>query len=301
MKTPKNTNTVRIILDSLLLIALLTLFRKNIISMAYHEIAGLGIIAVFVIHHLINRKWIGTITGKLFSKTIKSSTKISWVIDLLMLICWLLIGISGVLISHIVFHFKIQNMTWKTIHYFCSALIIILTGIHLGLHTGFIDGMWKKLPAGFYGKTAKTVGIILLIAAFAFGSYSFKATSFSRWISMPFSSVQTEKGINHAMIPSQAVTPASEENQPASDIDAPASFDQSNMTDSTVVSSGQGREYGHGNGTGKGQGWQVGGHGQQQKFSFINLLNTIGEFLSMIIVCAAVTSFISKLFHKKAA
>ncbi len=282
-------------MDVLLLLALLISFNKNAISMAYHEIAGLAIIAAFVIHHLINRKWIGTITGKLFSKNIKTSAKVSWVVDALMFVCWLLIGISGVLISHVVFHFNVQGMTWKTIHYFCAALSIILTGIHLGLHTGFIGGMWKKLPAGFYGKAAKGIGLVLLIAVFAFGCYSFTATSFSRWISMPFASSQMGEGMRPSMTASQNA-PASANEQSAAG-SAAQSGDQSTVTQGTAPASSAMQTNGS---TGNNAQMQFAGHGQQS-FSFSNLLNIMGSFLSMIVVCAVITSLVSKLFKRKTA
>lgn len=47
---------IRIALDIFLTVVLLTLFSKNFISMAYHEIVGLAVLIPILIHIAINRK-----------------------------------------------------------------------------------------------------------------------------------------------------------------------------------------------------------------------------------------------------
>ena len=53
-------NLQRLVLDVFMLLAIALFFKKNVLTLSYHEIAGLAIILLFVRHWIINRKWIVT-------------------------------------------------------------------------------------------------------------------------------------------------------------------------------------------------------------------------------------------------
>lgn len=172
------------ILDTLMLVIMLILFNKLIFGMAFHEIAGLALLVVFLFHKLVNFKWIKGVTPRVFSKGLPTKARIQFLVDFLMLLCFVLIGVSGVMISKVVFFFQNHAMIWKTLHYFCAALVLILIGIHLGLHIPFFQTV-------FHGFTqmSRLAGILLTIitaAVCVFGIYSMSSSNFSRWVSMPF-------------------------------------------------------------------------------------------------------------------
>lgn len=61
--------------------------------------------------------------------------QIGFVVDLLLIVCFLWIGGSGILCSHTIFTWiSSQNVLFKLSHMFVGGLSVILLGIHIGLH-----------------------------------------------------------------------------------------------------------------------------------------------------------------------
>ena len=174
---------IKLLLDAVIFVLLMLMYRKQAISMAFHEIGGLALIAFFVIHHVFNGKWIAAVSRKLFQKDLPAKTRISYAVDTLMLIAFLCIGVSGALISKTVFSFHVRGGAWKTLHYFCAALSLLLLGVHVGLHMTYLFGWVLKR-----GKLIRIAGVTVALALVATGVYSLFTTSYFRWLSMPFTS-----------------------------------------------------------------------------------------------------------------
>ena len=173
----KKKRVLKLVLDAVMLVLLVLMYRKQVISLSFHEIGGLALIGLFLIHHLVNAKWIGSVTRKLFRKGTPGVVRARYIVDVLLLLAFLAIGVSGVLISKVVFSFHVQG-NFKTLHYFASAVAIILMGVHLGLHADFIFGKLLRKGAN---KAAKVALCVVLAAMIAFGGYSLFTTSFLRF------------------------------------------------------------------------------------------------------------------------
>ena len=178
---------LKLLLDLVMLIVLVLLFRKDNFGLAFHEIAGLSLLCAFAVHIILNWRWVKQVTCRFFTENINIRTRIKYLINFGLLVCFIIIGISGILMSHVLFHFSIAG-NWKTLHYFCSALAIILLGIHLGLHLTMIGGIIKS-HIHINSVLRKTILCCLACAVVVIGIYSIPATSFSRYLTMPF---QTE-------------------------------------------------------------------------------------------------------------
>lgn len=72
-----------------------------------------------------------------------------------------------------------------------AALLIILMGIHLGLHWPFFKALALKAPL-FRKKALHIVGLIALVATVSTGCYFLGTGSFSRWITGPFNGINAE-------------------------------------------------------------------------------------------------------------
>lgn len=79
-------NGWKLILDAVMAIVLALLYNKRVLGMAFHEIAGIAICGLFIIHKLLNRKWIAAVTRSLFSRQTPVRQKLSWVLDFLLLL-----------------------------------------------------------------------------------------------------------------------------------------------------------------------------------------------------------------------
>ncbi|MCX7615693.1 MAG: DUF4405 domain-containing protein [Clostridiales bacterium] len=184
----KNKNWVKIALDVFMAIFLALLYNTHAISISFHELGGLFICFLFLIHQVLNLDWISSVTKRLFKKTIPFKTRVQYVLDCLLFITYTLILISGVMISKTIFAgFFVSSPIWKTVHYTSAAFALIFTGIHVGLHWSFITGMLKKLVRVPH-TLSKPIGIVFAVAVLLFGLYSIKESDFTRWIAMPFTS-----------------------------------------------------------------------------------------------------------------
>lgn len=171
-------------MDCIMLIVLTLLFWKDNFGMEFHEIAGLLLLGVFLLHIIFNWRWVKQVTIRFLSKNITLRTRIGWLMNAGLFVCFILIGISGVFMSRVLFHFNIDG-NWKTIHYFCSAIAIILVGIHLGLHLTMIGHMFYN-PLRQHILAKKVVLGCFAAVMIVVGLYAIPTTSFIRWLTMPF-------------------------------------------------------------------------------------------------------------------
>lgn len=180
-------NIFKFTLDFIMLIAFILMFDKMAISLNDHEIIGFFLLIVLIIHLIINNKWIINITKKLFSKDISFKNKLSYTLNFLLLVSFILIGISSVFISKLLFDVSTDNPKfWKIIHFSAAAYALLFIGIHLGFHCEFIKSMFKKILP-FTKKINKTIKIILVSIIFAFGCFSMLTSNFLEYLVLPFS------------------------------------------------------------------------------------------------------------------
>lgn len=181
---------LKLLLDLVLLIILTLLLWKDNFGMEFHEIAGITILGGFLLHVLLNWRWVYQMTKRLFDKNVTIRGRISWLINLGLLICFALIGISGVFMSRVLFGFSVKE-NWKTVHYFCSAIALLLVGAHLGLHLTMIGNLVFKGP--HRSPLSKVLISCLAVAVAVVGIHSLSATSFNRRIMMPFQTMTSDR------------------------------------------------------------------------------------------------------------
>lgn len=241
----KHINLIKIIFDIIISALLVLMFNKNVISLNFHEIGGLILLGCFLIHKLLNWKWIVEVSKKIFSKDLNFKLRFGYIIDILLLLAMVTILISGIFISKVLFTWiSSPGGNWKVLHYFVSALSLILVGIHIGLHWRFVMGMLKKyvkLPA----LVARIASIVLVIAILLFGSYNIYSSNFRMWLTAPFTSNHMKGGqrpINSDSQPgglNPGTNVAPEQNSDSSDGNIAPSQNGKASNDSTADNSSQ--------------------------------------------------------------
>src|SRR5574344_1035779 len=170
-RTRMKKNTFKIILDSVMALVLMFMYKKSVFGLGFHEIAGIGVCLLFVVHILLNRKWVAAATKAVFSKGTAGKVRACYIVDFLIALSFLGLLITGLGISKVVFN-KIAFLgnAGNPFHFFFGGLSLILLGIHLGLHWDWIKASVLK----FYVKAPKVVHAVLttIIACFSgFGVY----------------------------------------------------------------------------------------------------------------------------------
>lgn len=269
----RKINFVKITLDILMAAVFVLLFNHRILGgLEFHEIAGLIIGAAFIIHVILNFKWVKQVTLKLFSSKINFKTRLGYIIDALLLICFIIIIVTGMLISKVVLpNFRIDSsMNFQSIHISISYITLLLVGLHIGLHWTWVANVFKKIfgikeKKKIFGYIARLAVVVLVI----FGSYSmYSANYFSR-----VSSIATSFSSNEGQ--QQGSRPQGENGQ----------------RPQGATSEGQGGQQGNQHGNGAPQGRNV-----PTSPSVLGIILTYGSIISIF---AIVTFYLDKLFVKR--
>ena len=135
---------IKITADALMTVALLLLMPYEMVGEAAHEWIGAGMFLLFILHHILNRKWTGNIGKGRYTPYCILQT----VLVILVLVCILGSMISGIILSRHLFAFlDIRGFSGpaRIIHMTCAYWGFVLMSLHLGIHWGIMTGMAGKL------------------------------------------------------------------------------------------------------------------------------------------------------------
>jgi len=132
------------ILDLIMTIVMILLMKIAFVGILWHELIGLGIFFLFVIHNILNFKFFKTVFKKFFSSSMKMKIKLGIVLDIILSLVVTGIIITGIMISKEIFPFGYIGFT-SSLHHSLSYLSIILISVHIGLHWQEIMGGFRKL------------------------------------------------------------------------------------------------------------------------------------------------------------
>lgn len=165
----KLNNLTKISFDIIMFILLVIAYLAQPTRIPAHEYLGIAIYVFFIIHLVYNFKLITSVIKRFFDKTLNAEIKFIYIIDLLLFISFILIGISGVMISRVIFSIGIIPV-WRQLHTIVSGISIILLAVHIGLHGSMIINTVKteiKIPY----IVIKTSAIVILITILFGGLY----------------------------------------------------------------------------------------------------------------------------------
>lgn len=123
---------IKLVIDILMIILFLLLMYNQITGIFTHEILGVSIFVLFIIHQILNINYYkGLFKGK-YSKLRIAYT----IIDTLLLLMMIIMIVSALMISQNIFNF--MNLTNDTLgrelHIISAYTIYMLIGLHIGLH-----------------------------------------------------------------------------------------------------------------------------------------------------------------------
>ena len=160
----------KIIVDLGMTILLMLLMAFELIGRTAHEWIGAGMFVLFIVHHILNRKW----SGNLFHGKYSSYRSLQTVSAVLVFHAMLGSMVSAVLISREVFTFLPINggrSFGRTLHMLCAYWGFLFLSFHLGIHWNMILGMAGKLcgnPSKIRAGLIRTAGVLLA----AYGIYA---------------------------------------------------------------------------------------------------------------------------------
>ena len=161
-----NPQRLRMTIDITMTILSIILMGGNYLFPAdiVHEILGVALFVLWAVHITLNRRWYGAI----FRGNYNPYRVMQTVINCCILICTILLMISGIILSNHVFTFlNIQGGLGfaRIAHLLASHWYYLFMSLHIGLHVGRL----------FQNITAKIIPRIILALVCAYGIYAFIA------------------------------------------------------------------------------------------------------------------------------
>lgn len=134
---------IKIAVDFGMTAVLVFLMTYELIGQATHEWLGVTMFVLFIVHHVLNRKWIQNI----FKGHYTASRTLQTVFVICILFMMLGSMVSGIVLSQTVFSFlQIHGGSFlaRKLHMVCAYSGYILMSVHFGLHWGMMIGIVKK-------------------------------------------------------------------------------------------------------------------------------------------------------------
>lgn len=162
---------VKTAVDIAMTILLMLLMTFELVGRAAHEWIGAGMFLVFILHHILNRKW----SRNLFKGKYTPVRILQTVLVVLALLSMLGSFVSAILISREVFAFlpiRGGRSFGRALHMLAAYWGFVILSLHLGLHWNRMMGMagkfWKK-PSRVRRYIARIVGACIAL----YGVYAF--------------------------------------------------------------------------------------------------------------------------------
>ena len=180
-------NKIRLPLDIMMTLVSIVLMGGNYLFPAdiVHEILGVGLFVLWSVHIFLNRRWYASLAqasksitstnandrrayGAIFKGKYNPCRIMQTVINCCILICTIILMISGIILSNHLFTFlNIQSGLGfaRIAHLLSSHWYYLFMSLHIGLHMGRL----------FQNVAAKILPRILLVLVCAYGLYAFIA------------------------------------------------------------------------------------------------------------------------------
>lgn len=137
------TMRLKLVVDIGMTVLLFVLMAYQLTGDFAHEWAGAAMFLLFILHHVLNRRWALSL-GKGGYPPLRI---VQTVLDLFLLAAMLGLMVSGIILSRHVFSFLPISggaAMARRLHLLSSYWGFVLMSLHLGLHWGMIVGMARK-------------------------------------------------------------------------------------------------------------------------------------------------------------
>lgn len=143
---------VKISIDAAMTLALLLLMAYGLVGEAAHEWIGMGMFALFLLHHLLNQRWIRAVPRGRYAPPRIVQTALAGLIFL----CMVGSMVSGIVLSRHVFAFLPKHGGYelaRKLHMLCAYWGFVLMSLHLGMHWNMVLTMMRKHLTPFKPRT----------------------------------------------------------------------------------------------------------------------------------------------------
>lgn len=135
-----------------------------------HQILGMLLISLWIIHIILNRRWYGSI----FKGKYNPYRIIQNVINISLLVCTVLLGVSGIMMAWFIPQSVNVPLGFaRTTHLICSHWYYVYMSLHLGMHINIIYSRVKGKNTRQSPALKKIIFRIILALICTYGIYAF--------------------------------------------------------------------------------------------------------------------------------
>lgn len=154
-----NPTRLNLLLDIALALAFVLELERHFTGLRNHELIGVGMGIALVLHIVLHWKWVWNVS-KSFFRNLFHASRLSYVLNLLLLIDMGVIIVTGILISETLGLSlgidRSAQQTFKSLHILGSSVSLLLVGMHVAIHWKWILSNSKKYLFRITGGKAKT-------------------------------------------------------------------------------------------------------------------------------------------------
>lgn len=163
---------IKLTIDLFMTVLMLAAMAYNLTGNMIHELLGVSLFALFIVHSILNRRWYQTVIKR------KHNTRrvLNTAVNLLLFVMMLMLLVSSVLVSRSLFAFIPVDggLIARQIHILAAYWGFILISIHLGMHWGMIIGMVQKIPVIPSPNRGRTFAVrVMAVLIAVYGVYAF--------------------------------------------------------------------------------------------------------------------------------
>ena len=133
----------KLAIDLAMTVFLLVAMACRITGNTVHELVGVSIFVLFIVHNILNRRWYKTVLKK-NNHLLRLLNK---AINQLLLVVMVMLLVSAVYMSRIVFDFIPVNssLIMRQIHVLSAYWGFVLISLHLGMHWRIVRGAVRRM------------------------------------------------------------------------------------------------------------------------------------------------------------
>lgn len=159
----------KILLDIVMTVLYLMLMFGGALSDFFHEVAGIGIFILFVVHVIINIKPLSSMLKVIKEKKATTKIKLMFALNMVLIVGMPVVLVTGIMISKALFFTGVSDswMTIYNIHNITSYICLGVLGAHMLAHTKYIIAAVKGII-----KNIKTNEVKKTIGRFSTGAFA---------------------------------------------------------------------------------------------------------------------------------
>jgi hypothetical protein len=135
--------------DVVIFVGFLVVLEPNLTGISIHEWLSVALALTLILHAALHWDW-GIKIAAQFLRRLFHTSRLNFVVDVLLFAAFVLVMLSGILISRsvlVVLGIQVaESPTWRFLHSWSAEACLILTGLHFALHwTWIINAVTRYL------------------------------------------------------------------------------------------------------------------------------------------------------------